>query len=51
MFRSYKPPGADPRHGGAGPAALPFTTVVILTVFSAKTFDPRLMWDAARRKS
>ncbi len=38
-------------HGGAGPAALPFTAVVILTVFSAKTFDPRLMWDAARSKS
>ncbi len=38
-------------HGGAGPAALPFTTVVVLTIFSAKTFDPRLMWDAARSKS
>jgi paraquat-inducible protein A len=38
-------------HGGAGPAALPFTSVVILTIFSAKTFDPRLMWDAARRRS
>ena len=38
-------------HGGAGPAALPFTTVVVLTVFSAKTFDPRLMWDAARRQT
>jgi paraquat-inducible protein A len=38
-------------HGGAGPAALPFTTVVILTIFSAKTFDPRLMWDAARSRS
>ncbi len=38
-------------HGGAGPAALPFTTVVVLTILSAKTFDPRLMWDAARSKS
>ncbi len=38
-------------HGGAGPAALPFTAVVVLTVFSAKTFDPRLMWDAARRRT
>ena len=38
-------------HGGAGPAALPFTTVVVLTIFSAKTFDPRLMWDAPRRRS
>lgn len=37
-------------HGGVGPAALPFTTVVILTIFSAKTFDPRLMWDAARSR-
>ncbi len=37
-------------HGGAGPAALPFTTVVILTIFSAKTFDPRLMWDAPRSR-
>jgi paraquat-inducible protein A len=37
-------------HGGAGPAALPFTMVVVLTVFSAKTFDPRLMWDAARSR-
>jgi len=23
--------------------------VVILTLFAAETFDPRLMWDAARR--
>jgi paraquat-inducible protein A len=38
-------------HGGAGPAALPFTAVVVLTIFSAKTFDPRLMWDAARTRS
>lgn len=37
-------------HGGAGPAALPFTAVVVLTMFSAKTFDPRLMWDAARSR-
>jgi paraquat-inducible protein A len=36
-------------HGGAGPAALPFTMVVVLTVLSAKAFDPRLMWDVARR--
>lgn len=35
-------------HGGAGPAALPFTIVVVLTIVSAKIFDPRLMWDAAR---
>jgi paraquat-inducible protein A len=37
-------------HGGAGPAALPFTIVVVLTIVSAKVFDPRLMWDAARSK-
>ena len=37
-------------HGGAGPAALPFTMVVVLTVLSAKAFDPRLMWDAARSR-
>jgi uncharacterized paraquat-inducible protein A len=24
--------------------------VVILTMFAAETFDPRLMWDAARRE-
>jgi len=34
-------------YGRAEPAASPFTAVVILTVISAKTFDPRLMWDAA----
>jgi len=38
-------------HGGAGPAAVPFTAVVVLTIISAKTFDPRLMWDAARSRS
>jgi paraquat-inducible protein A len=38
-------------HGGAGPAALPFTAVVVLTVLSVKVFDPRLMWDAARRRA
>ena len=38
-------------HGGAGPAALPFAVVVILTIISAQIFDPRLMWDAARRRS
>jgi paraquat-inducible protein A len=36
-------------YGRAEPAAVPFTAVVILTIISAKTFDPRLMWDAARR--
>lgn len=37
-------------YGRAEPAASPFTAVVILTVISAKTFDPRLMWDAARAR-
>jgi paraquat-inducible protein A len=37
-------------YGRAEPAAVPFTAVVILTIISAKTFDPRLMWDAAGRK-
>jgi paraquat-inducible protein A len=27
--------------------ALAFCAVVILTMFAAETFDPRLMWDAA----
>lgn len=29
----------------AGPAALAFAAVVVLTMFAAKTFDPRLIWD------
>ncbi|RZM30799.1 MAG: paraquat-inducible membrane protein A, partial [Sphingomonas sp.] len=38
-------------YGRAEPAAVPFTAVVILTIIGAKTFDPRLMWDAAGRRS
>jgi paraquat-inducible protein A len=36
-----------------GAGALAFCAVVILTMFAAETFDPRLMWDAAegRRES
>jgi paraquat-inducible protein A len=30
-----------------GPGAIAFAGVVILTMFSAECFDPRLMWDAA----
>jgi len=30
-----------------GTGALAFCAVVILTMFAAETFDPRLMWDAA----
>ena len=31
-----------------GPAALSFSGVVILTMFAAMSFDPRLIWDAHR---
>lgn len=30
-----------------GPGAIAFAAVVILTMFAAASFDPRLMWDAA----
>ncbi len=30
----------------AGPAAVFFTAVVVLTIFAAKGFDPRLIWDS-----
>ena len=30
-----------------GAGALAFCAVVILTMFAAETFDPRLMWDMA----
>lgn len=33
-----------------GPGVLAFCAVVILTMLGAEAFDPRLMWDAARRK-
>lgn len=35
-------------YGRADSAAPAFTAVVILTVFAARAFDPRLLWDAAR---
>jgi paraquat-inducible protein A len=28
-----------------GPGAIAFTSVVILTIFAAQSFDPRLIWD------
>jgi len=31
----------------AGPGALAFGAVVVLTMLSAQSFDPRIMWDAA----
>jgi paraquat-inducible protein A len=30
----------------AGPAAIAFGAVVVLTMFAAMSFDPRLIWDA-----
>lgn len=32
----------------AGPGALAFGAVVVLTMFAAFSFDPRLIWDAAK---
>ncbi len=32
----------------AGPAATAFAAVVVLTMFAAKNFDPRLIWDKQR---
>jgi paraquat-inducible protein A len=34
-----------------GPGALSFAAVVVLTMFAAISFDPRLIWDAAARSS
>lgn len=31
----------------AGAGAIAFATVVVITIFAAKSFDPRLIWDAA----
>lgn len=31
----------------AGVGAIAFASVVVLTIFAAKSFDPRLIWDAA----
>jgi len=33
----------------AGAGAIAFASVVVLTIFAAKSFDPRLIWDAADR--
>ena len=32
----------------AGPAAFYFAAVVVITIFAARTFDPRLIWDALK---
>jgi paraquat-inducible protein A len=34
----------------AGPAAIAFGAVVVLTMCAALSFDPRLMWDAMEKK-
>jgi paraquat-inducible protein A len=34
-----------------GPGAIAFASVVILTMFAARTFDPRLIWDGARDRA
>lgn len=34
----------------AGPGAIAFGTVVVLTMFAAEAFDPRLIWDREERK-
>ena len=34
----------------AGPAAMAFGAVVILTMFSALQFDPRLIWDPLQQE-
>ncbi|WP_193091698.1 paraquat-inducible protein A [Halomonas colorata] len=34
-----------------GPAALAFSSVVVLTMLAAMTFDPRLIWDAPETKA
>ena len=34
----------------AGPAALAFGAVVVLTMFAAMAFDPRLIWDPLQKE-
>jgi len=33
----------------AGPGAIAFGAVVVLTMFAAESFDPRLIWDPVKR--
>jgi paraquat-inducible protein A len=35
----------------AGPAAVFFATVVVLTMLAAESFDPRLIWDVIEEDS
>jgi paraquat-inducible protein A len=34
----------------AGPAALAFGAVVVLTMFASMQFDPRLIWDPLQKE-
>ena len=34
-----------------GPGVVPFAAVVVLTIFSAESFDPRIIWDTAARRA
>ena len=34
-----------------GPAALAFAGVVVVTMFAAMSFDPRLIWDALESRN
>jgi paraquat-inducible protein A len=34
----------------AGPAVVPFGAVVVLTMFAAQQFDPRLIWDPLQKE-
>jgi paraquat-inducible protein A len=34
-----------------GPAAIAFASVVVLTLLASRSFDVRLLWDAAARAS
>jgi len=36
-------------YGRAGPAASAFSAVVVMTMVATRTFDPRHLWDTARR--
>jgi paraquat-inducible protein A len=38
-------------YGRAEPAAVAFTGVVVVTMLAARSFDPRLMWDAAEARA
>ena len=38
-------------YGRAGPAATAFSAVVVLTMVATRLFDPRTLWDAARRRA